>query len=284
MLTSLVRLTLLAAPCAALLSRGAEAQVVNVPQTSAVIGVNVLIGGLTATTWALIRHRDPARAFAFGALGGATHFAGKYVASRRGTLSGWSGLLLSATGSSMVTNAGAGVAPLEDISIPIASLRVHLRPAAHGARVSVNAYETVMILHYATRQDLDIDWPRTLQTGTLVAHTDDDIVLDGDQAIDGVTYGPAIVVERVGREVPANVWKHEGTHVLQNYFEQDAWGIPIEDAVRKHLPMPMLRRIPDWIDIGIATYFIRAANIVLLGRYHGLDNLVEGEAYFMERR
>jgi hypothetical protein len=263
-----------------MLPRGGSSQPVNVPSTAAVLGVNVIVGGLASATWAIIKRHDAARAFGLGALGGAMHFGGKYVASRRGTLSPWGGLVISGIGTSIVANAGDGVSPLEELSIPVASLRLRLRPTEGRARVSLNAFESAEIIRYVARAGLRVSWQRSAQTGTLVTYTRDlDIVLNGTH-VDGVTSGPAIALEPLAGPESEAIWKHEGTHVLQNWFGEDAVGHPAERLLRDHFPL--LRRLPEWLDLGIAYPALGAATAQLVGRKR-IDNLVEAEAYFMQR-
>ena len=265
---------------ALLLPRGATSQAVKVSSTSAVLGVNVLVGGLTAATWAALKRHDVARAFGLGAFGGAMHFAGKYVASRRGTLSPWTGLVISGTGTSVVANAGDGVSPFDEISIPVASMRLRMRPTERRVSVSLNAYESAWILRYMTRAGMRVSWTRSGQTGTLVTYTGQDIILNGKQ-VGGVTTGPAIVVDQLRGEGSVDIWKHEGTHVLQNWFGEDAVGRPAERMLRQHVQF--LRHIPEWLDLGVAYPALELGADLLFGRNRGLDNLVEAEAYFMQR-
>jgi len=241
---------------------------------------NALIGGATAATTALLRHHNPAKAFAIGALGGGVHYAGKYVASRHGTLSGWTGLAIAATGTSMVTNAGAAMAPLSELAFPVASLRLRVTPAQRRVRLGVNLYESFEIVRQGTREHLQVDWGRSVQSGALVMNAvGRHIVLDGE-AVGGVQMGSVAVIGPFAGST-VSIWKHETTHVHQSWFMQDAWGVPIETAVRRR--MPVVRRVPEWLELGVVAIGIDAWSQQLWGEHSGVFNLMQREAELLER-
>ena len=255
----------------------------RVPPTNnaAAIGANVLIGGLTAAGRALIEHRDPARAFAIGALGGGVHFAGKYVASRRGYASGWVGTGIAATGTSILTNAGAGAGALSELHMPIAALRIRYRPSTKRVAVGVNAYEAAVYARYLGRRELAVDWNSSAATGTLVlTAVNRRIVLGDGLEPSGVAAGSLIIV---GDRLidPVTTLKHEFVHVQQMWFMQEAWNRPLEHALRKR--SRLTRWIPSWLDLGFLPFTVQNLNHMWFGRYRGISNLQESEAELLER-
>ena len=258
-----------------------SAQDEAVPPNATVFGVNVLVGALTAATRAALEHRDVSRAFTTGAVGGAVHFTGKYVASRRGTLSGWAGLVVAATGSSIVANAGGGAPALSELYVPVGSLRLRIGLPQFRLRVGVNLFESTMIAHAAGRAGVSTDWGRSLETGTLVVRTVHREIVDGGETVEGVTAGPAIYLgprAQIGKET----WKHETVHVHQNWFMAETWDRPLELAVRRRIPLA--RRIPPWIEIGLIAPGISALNEQWWGDRAGVRNLMEREAQSLERK
>jgi len=108
--------------------------------TTAVFGTNVVLGGLTAATRALLTRHDPVRAFALGALGGAVHFSGKLVGPRWGLPGGVTGLALSSTGSATISNARRGAGLLDELYLPAGPVRVrYARREPRSVRRAINA-------------------------------------------------------------------------------------------------------------------------------------------------
>ena len=263
----------------------ADAQYVapnNRPATSAeLIGGNMLIGGLTAATRAMFEGEDPFKAFAVGSLGGAVVLGGKYLASRHGSAYGWAGLALSGTGTSIVSNAGRGVSPLHEITLPLPGLRVRLTPSAERkVRVVMNAYETVLVAEFLMRDGLAIDWSRSAFSGALVFVTEARHVELAGTRVNGAAVGPVAIVSEFSNDPPVTA-RHEVVHVLQGWFVQEAWGRPIEDYVRAR--MPFGDRIPAWFEFGIAAPGLYTLEHWLVGR-NGTHHLMEAEAGLIARR
>ena len=242
---------------------------------------NVLIGGSTAAAVALLHGRNPARAFFVGAIGGALHYGGKYVASRRGTLAGWGGLALASTGTSIVTNAGEGAPVLGEVFIPAGSLRLRVTLAQPRARLSVNAYESAVLLRNVTRDGMRVDWGRSAATGTLVFNTVNREIVDDGQTVEGITVAPAIVLGPRAQQ-NTETWKHETVHLHQVWFLQEAVGRPLESALRGRVPGA--RFIPSWLDIGFVSPVLQTLAHQWWGKYDGVPGYMESEAELLERR
>lgn len=252
------------------------------PATAAEVAFgNMIVGGLTASTRALFSRKDPVRAFAVGAFGGAVHFAGKYLALEHGSAYGPLGLVVAGTGTSIVGNAGRGVGPLEEISIPFASARLRLSPGApRKVRASIDLAQTAVVVSAFTTREMRVDWGRTLSSGAPVFMLRRGSLRMDDSFIGGVAVGPVALVDANVFNVPAIV-RHELVHVHQHWFIAEAWGRPLETFVRARVPV--LRRIPGWIELGVTQFGVNALSDELFGA-SGLEGIVEAEAYRLMRR
>jgi hypothetical protein len=218
--------------------------------TAEIIAGNIVIGGVTAAVRALFSDADPVRAFGVGALGGAVHIAGKNLAVEPAPAHGLMGLIVAGTGTSIVTNGGRGVHPLNEVTIPFASARLRVTPfGSRKLTVALNMFETAMIARSAARSGLRLDWGRSWSTGTAVfiAHNKRIIDSDGDMPF-GLSVGPVVVVSGDVRDTARTV-RHEVIHAHQHWFVQDAVGRPLEDYIRPRIPL--IRRLPRWLDLGL---------------------------------
>lgn len=220
------------------------------PATNAeVIAGNIIIGGITAAGRALFSGADPWRAFAVGSLGGAVHLAGKNIAVEPAPAHGVLGLIVAGAGTSIISNAGLGVHPLNEVAVPFASARLRVTPFdRRKLAFSINLVETAFIAHAASRDALRLDWRRSLSTGTAVFVAHGKRILDDGEFLAGIAYGPVVVVSGLVRDT-ARVVRHEVIHAHQHWFFQDAVGRPIEDFLRPRIPL--VRRLPRWVEIGV---------------------------------
>jgi hypothetical protein len=238
---------------------------------TAAFGVNVLLGGVTAATRALIERHDPVRAFALGAFGGAMHFGAKLMGPRTSL----AGVAVGATGTAIIVNAGRGVSPLDELYVPIGPLRVRITPRApRKLHVGLNAYNVAVLARNLARPGLVMDWGRTGSSGTFVLRTDDRRIWDDDREYAGVAVGSLIVLS----EFSANrqVTHHELIHVHQYLFVDEAIGRPIEQYLRRRVPGA--RWLPRWIELGIVTPALGALDQGIFGRDGLAIRLGESEA------
>jgi hypothetical protein len=243
-----------------------------------VVAGNVLIGGLTAATRALLSRKDPWKAFSVGALGGAVHVGGKYLAVRRGTANGWVGVAVASTGTSIVSNAGRGVSPYKELSLPLASARLRVTPGeARKVRLVVNGFESVLIGSAALTNGLTIDWKRTLSTGAVVFETRGLHLVTRGQEVSGLAWGPVVLLDPLSYDADL-VMRHEVVHVHQHRFAAEAWARPIEEFLRAKIPGG--RAIPSWLEIGLES----AIWIGDTSHRFGFARLTEAEAERLERR
>jgi hypothetical protein len=245
-----------------------------------VVAGNVLIGGFTAATRAIIGGKDPWKAFSVGALGGAVHVGGKYLAVEPGAINGWLGLAVAGTGTSIVSNAGRGVAPLTEMSIPVASARLRITPGERRKlRFVVNGYETALIASAAFTKGLAIDWTRTLSSGAVVFETRGfRLESDGRNAL-GLAWGPVVLLDPIALDRDRTA-RHEIVHVHQHWFVAEAWARPLEESLRKRIPGA--RFVPSWLELGFesAAWYLDER---LFGPA-GLSKIIEREADRLEKR
>jgi hypothetical protein len=256
---------------------------VRVPTTAEVLAVNALVGGVTSATRALLTHNNPLRAFALGVVGGSVHFFGKQIGVGRHPVSGLAGLAVGATGTSIVSNAGRGARLFEELSFPIASLRLRLMPyATRHIHVAVNAGESAIIVHSLTRGGLAMDWKQSALNGTVVMNTKHRrIILDGEE-FGGFQAGPVAVISSL-EDDPAQILRHEITHVQQQRFMQEAWARPLESYLREHVPG--VARLPNWFELGVTGLAIEALSTAMWPPNRGpVNRLVEAEAAMFQRR
>jgi hypothetical protein len=252
-------------------------------QRLAVLGGNVLLGGLTAATHALISRRDPARAFALGAFGGAVHFAGKYVGPLSGFPGGVAGVVLSSTGTAIVSNAGRGVSPLDELYVPVGPLRLRFVPReSRKVRLAVNAFETGVLARNLARRGMRLDWEESAASGTFTFVTQDRHIRmpDGD-LVQGVAAASTIVISAFSAD-RSRTARHEFAHVQQHWFMQETWGRPVEDYLRARVPG--LRRIPKWLELGVVPPTVAVLEAAIWGSDGPLLRLQESEAGMLERR
>lgn len=250
----------------------------------AALSVNALLGGATAAVRARLGHRDAARAFARGAAGGAVHFGGKYAASQPGSLSGPVGVAIGSTGTAMVSNAGRGAPLLDELFLPVGPLRVRLARPEAGARrrvrLTLNAFEGVMLARTFARSGLRVDWERSASAGAFVfVAPHHEIVSDG-RIVGGVELGAVAVVGGLTSRL-APIVRHEAAHVQQEYFAQEVWVRPTEAWLRRRVRP--LRWVPEWIEPGVSVLPVWAIDDALDDPYGPAARLVESEAYLLGR-
>jgi hypothetical protein len=250
--------------------------------TMAVFGTNVLLGGLTAAARALVSGHDPAKAFAIGALGGAVHFSGKLVGPMSGFPGGIPGVVLSSTGTAIVSNAGRGASLFDELHIPVGPLRLRFAPrASRKVRLAINAVETGVLARNLARSGMALDWERSASSGTFVFVTRDTYIRMPDGRLaQGVTIGSTVVISALAVD-PSRIARHEFVHVQQLWFLEEALGRPIEGYLRTRIPGG--RRIPRWLELGIVPPALEWVEWAIFGRDGPVRRLAESEAEMLER-
>ena len=245
------------------------------------IGGNVLLGGLMAAGHALFTGADPLRAFAIGAVGGGIYLAGKNLAVEPGAAKARAGLMLASTGTAVVANAGRGVHPLREVSLPLGSARLRITPYdARKVSFALNLLETAVIIGHSVTDAVEIDWNRSLATGSVVFFAQEKrILLDGEE-YGGFAVAPTVLISTFVPDTASTI-RHEVVHVHQQWFLQESLGRPIEDALRKRLPFA--RYVPGWLELGLAAPALLAfENWASRGK--GMKRILEAEAERLQRR
>jgi hypothetical protein len=243
------------------------------------LGANALLGGLTAAIRAAAGGRNPVQPFLLGALGGAAHYSGKYIALAPRGISQFAGLTVSSFGTSIVANAGAGVGITDDLYIPLGPAR---QIRAGGFHVALNAYESATLIHLATGPDRRFDLASTLAFGSIVLRDRRTLKSVYGETSQGATSAAVVVVSDQATN-PGATLVHEVVHARQFWFLQEAIGRPIDAAIRSHAPGG--RFLPEWLELGVTVPLLIHAEWLASSRSQGPTHRAkEYEAELIECR
>lgn len=210
-----------------------------------VIAGNSVLGGLTAAAQAVLAGKPVGRALVTGAIGGAVHGAGKILSTR----SGFAAIAVGAAGTSIVANAGRGAAPFDELMLPLGPARLRYS-AERGIHASVNAFESAMLGRRLLQAGVRMDWNESLRTGAFVLRSRRPLYsLDARRAA-GLSAGSVILISDLAWNAERTL-DHERIHAHQGWFLQEAWGRPLERALRQRAAA--LSWIPSWLDVGVFT-------------------------------
>jgi hypothetical protein len=225
------------------------------------LGANALLGGLTA---GLVRHFSGgsfAEGFTRGVLGGSLVYAGKRVAAERFGGAGLIGRELAAAGASTVRNAGAGLRPLDRLSLPVGPVWLELRrsrPVRVGARVDPAAL--AWLLYGVVEDELELDLAESLSSGTALFRTKGKLLSFGDDSVHagGVTNAGIMFLADVpayGAAYARRAAAHERIHVLQEDQLAILWTDPVAaSAIRR---IPALDRFGRHLVVNLTTELFR---------------------------
>jgi hypothetical protein len=281
-ITSLVPIILFAATAKAALAqpfhdrnRASDAEV------GSMLAFNALIGGSAAAIRAFIGDRDVSKAFALGTIGGTVYGAGKVVASRTGSFP-FAGVLLGATGTSIVSNSGRGAAPLEEITIPIAVARVRIRPySASRVSFAINAYEAVIAAQAFSHDALRFESRTSLASGALVFHARRHRIIHDGQSAGGIANGSVVVISAFPFDL-AHIRRHELAHVQQYWFSQEMLDRPAQESLRSRFALA--RRLPSWLELGVISPGFYALEHAAFGKRGPVHQFIEHEAEILARQ
>lgn len=190
---------------------------------AAALGVNGLLGGLTAGLVQEARGGSFQDGFTRGFAGGIVVYGGKRVAVQQFGGAGLVGRQLSAVGSSVIRNASDGRPSLERLVLPVGPVRLYLSQR-HGepfARARLDL-ATVVAAGYAVRApELEWDPRESLSSGALVFRAENLLLRgEGDAEIgaSGITRAGAIYASDIIALDFAEDVQHERVHVIQ--FDQ----------------------------------------------------------------
>jgi hypothetical protein len=242
----------------------------------AVVAGNAVLGGLTAAAHAAIARKPIGRALVTGVLGGLAHGAGKAMSPRAGIAA----MAFGAVGTSVVANAGRGAPALDEVVLPLGPARLRVQPrAARPLGFAINGYETALLAHRALQPDTRVDWGLSRRAGTVVLRTSRALPAPVGQRAAALTAASTITLSDRASN-PAESYVHERIHVQQEWFLQETWGRPVEDALRQRTPL--LRRLPRWLELGVVPPTLLAAEGSTLGRDGPLRFTREWEAEALE--
>jgi hypothetical protein len=244
------------------------------------LGVNALLGGVTAGVRAWARGGSPQAGFVRGAAGGALVYAGKRIAAEPFDGAGALGRPLAAVGSSVVYNAGAGRGMLSRVMLPVGPLHVYLEPRGSSpVRVKLDAAATVAAAYAATRPGARFRAGESLASSAIVFRRTGPATgqLRGEQAGGVMT----VVYPSTSGEIDTlqvdRIAAHERVHTVQ--YDQGflLWAAPAEEWIAGR--SPAVRAIHRYVDFGVnvAAQFAVGAAIPYDARPW------EREAYFLSR-
>jgi hypothetical protein len=170
---------------------------------------------------------------------------------------------------------------LDELYVPVGPLRLRVTPrAARKLYVSLNVTDAFVLTRNFARPGLVMDWGRTAANGTFTFMTDNRQIRVDDREVDGVAALSTIVISGFTNDLQ-RITRHELTHVHQYFFLEEAWGRPVEDYLRRKVPIA--RRIPRWLELGIGSPALAILERSMFGPDGPLRRLKESEAEWLER-
>lgn len=243
------------------------------------LGVNALLGGVTAGARAWARGGSVRGGFVRGAAGGALVYAGKRVAAETFGGAGAVGRPLAAVGSSVVYNAGAGRGMLSRVMLPVGPLHLYLEPRGRApVRVKLDAAAVIAAAYAATRPGSRLDARESLASAAMVFRRGGAVRgLQGEHAAGVLTVvQPDFFVELDTLQL-RRITAHERVHALQ--YDQGflLWGEPLEAWAAER--SRAVRAIHRYVDFGVNVPVQYAVGTVL----PYASRPWEREAYFLSR-
>jgi len=194
-------------------------------QETELLGVNALLGGLSAGLASAIRGDSFIKGFLWGAGGGSVAYLGKRIASRPEDGAGLVGRQIVSVSSSVVGNVVAGRGTFDRIAFSFGPFRAYVGRAVPGVQWRVDVPASVALAR-AVIQGSEINLLRSLSTGATVVGEECEMAAPGT-----VYYTPGSDPERSSYTL-----SHELVHVLQ--FDQSFLflGEPLEAWVAQRFP------------------------------------------------
>lgn len=255
----------------------------TLPGEMAVLGANVLVGGLTSGVTAWLRGRSFVEGFGRGAAGGSVHYIGKRLAASSVPGGGLAGRVVGATGSSMVRNGAADRGLLERLALPVGPVTVYWTstPDSQRIRTRINIGRTIFLARLAIDDELRLDWAETLSAGAPIFQAPGRVIQgETGSEIGGLELWGTVSLSDLSLLPPTDHGRliaHERVHLVQDDFLYLAWADPAEDWLLDRVPGgPLVGR---YADIG-ALYMGMAALLILSLQYQ--ERPWEAEAAYME--
>lgn len=248
----------------------------------AFLGLNTLVGGLTAGVLQSLRDGSFQEGFASGALGGAISYGGRRLAVEEFGGAGFLGRQVSAVGGSVVRNASERRPPFARLSLPVGPLIMLIdRAEPVRVRAELDLKGAGWLIAALLDDRLQLDEGATISAGAPVFRTPHhQLGIDGDYKYGVAVAGLVVIGYQGDRPGDHDVFAHERVHVLQYDFVQEIWGDPLETWIGARLGAPQVIR---YIRPGLAYGLIResVANLLNVERN---DRIWEIEADYLEHR
>jgi hypothetical protein len=246
------------------------------------VGINAVLGGVTAGVTSLIRGNSFSDAFTAGALGGTMSYAGKRVAASRFYGAGLIGRQVGAVGASLTRAASTEEELFDSVLLPLGPLRLQLRPRALAdTRVLVDLSDVYWLAYGTVHDEMDLDLSESLSAGVAVFRTERAIATGepypGGRA-NGRMTGGAVIVSSWSHMPIEDVLAHERVHVLQHDFFAISMGYELERWAMSVVgvdDVPVIRHLLPGVAVWMPAFPLRG-----LGNY----DLLEAEAEFLEGR
>jgi hypothetical protein len=207
------------------------------------VGVNAVLGGLTAGVGRWLRGGSVTKGAAVGLAGGALGYAGRRIAVEDFSGAGLLGRQVNAVGTSLVANAAADRGALSRLDLPVGPVILRFEPARRAWPVPrLRVWDAGWLVAAIVEDRLDLDWEESISSGAPVFRAPDHRL----EAAYGRYVGGVIVL---GMDPLPQTLAHERVHVLQFDAIQGYWGGPGEEWVASLLPARL--RPPAWIETGI---------------------------------
>ena len=247
----------------------------------AMVGINSLLGGISAGVLRLARGDHISDAFLDGflrgAAGGAVSYGGKGVAAQEFWGAGLLGRQVAALGISTIANAGDGVPPFSRLVLSLGPLpgRLVISRGESGLSLQPKAdlISTIAVLYGIASPEYDTDWNASLSGGIAVFREDsplpDDATLEdiwrararaksiaratGGSIAGATTVGGAVFVSYLAPD--ARVIAHERVHTIQFDFLLGAGGDQIDTWVMRMAP-----GVDRWLKINLVPALFGAVN------------------------
>ncbi len=208
------------------------------------LGVNALLGGLTAGVMQAARGGSFQDGFSRGTLGGSLIYGGKRLAVERFAGAGLAGREVAAVGSSVVRNASEARPSLQRLILPLGPVRLYVEAGAAGPRVRPKLdLVTLVVTGYAVATpELEWDAGASLSSGAPVFRVEDRLIRGygagdpDDPAAAGITRAGAIYLSDFAGLDFERDFAHERAHVIQYDQLFSTWTDPAEEWLQARVP------------------------------------------------
>jgi hypothetical protein len=232
-----------------------------------VAGLNALLGGVTAAASRAVRGEPIMQGFWTGVVGGGVIYAGKRIAVEDFGAAGLIGREVASVGGSMIRNASAGLAPFEEVVLPLGPVRFYITRDQVVPRVDVASMVAASAFVFV--YDARLDLRSSLSSGALIFR--------GNGPMPGLSSaGTVMVWHDLPDDEGPRLMAHERVHILQYDQAFLSWGERPERRLVGHVPGPT--GFLDYLDAGA----------LVLGARTGLAALIpyaarpwEREAYLL---